>query len=118
MAAGSPIDVRPSGAQQPFLFVTGGNRPSGPRRGFAGTVAAVGLAAVGAVLFVIALVMIVALFVVAIAAALAVVAVRGLVHAVSPHRGERSVPQGGFGPASVIESTATVIRRAAPKRRV
>lgn len=118
MGAGHQVELRPEGADRPFLFVTGGNRPAGPGRGFAGTLAAVGLAAVGAVIFVIALVVIVALFVVAIAAAIAVVAVRGVVHAVSPHRGERSVPQGGFGPASVIESTATVIRRAAPKRRV
>jgi hypothetical protein len=80
-------------------------------------VAALLVAVVGAALFVVALVVIATFFVVAISAALCVVAVRGLAHSLSSRSGGRPVEPGGFRPASVIESTATVIRRAAPKSR-
>jgi hypothetical protein len=116
MAAGSPVPFRPTGADRPFPSWPGGT-PTGGRR-FLGVVAAGLMAAVGLVIFVGALIVIATLFVVAIAAALAVVAVRGIVHAISPHHGGHPVRPGAFGPASVIESTATVIRRATPKTRV
>ena len=115
MGAGDPIELHTTGAGRPFPFVTGGLPPAG--RGFAGTVVAVALAAVGVVIFLAVLLVVAAVFVVALAAALCVMAVRGLVHVLSPHAGGRPVGTGGFGPASVIESTATVIRRAAPKPR-
>jgi hypothetical protein len=115
MGEGDPIERRTTGAERPFLFVTGGMPPAS--RGFAGTVAAVALAVVGFVLFLGVLLVVAAVFVVALAAALCVMAVRGLVHALSPHGRGGPVGPGGFGPASVIESTATVIRRAAPKSR-
>jgi hypothetical protein len=82
------------------------------------TVVAVVVAGLGVVLFVVALAVIAAFFVVAIVAALGAVAVRGLVRALSLGSGAGQVAPGGFGPASVIEGTATVIRRAAPKSRV
>jgi hypothetical protein len=91
--------------------VTGG-------RGVVSTVAAVLLAVVGVAIFLAVLVVVAILFLVAIVAALGVVAVRGLVHALSPHSPPRPTEPARFGPASVIESTATVIRRAAPKPRV
>ncbi len=116
MAAGSPVPSRPTGADRPFPSRPGGT-PAGGQR-FLGVVAAALMAAVGLVIFVGALLVIATLFVVAIAVALAVVAVRGLVHAVSPHHRGRPVRPGAFGPAAVIESTATVIRRATPKTRV
>jgi len=114
MGAADSIEQGP-GMDRPFLFVAGGHPPA--RRGFVGTVLTVLMAAVGIVIFLGVLLVVAALFVVAIAASLCVVAVRGLVHALSPHSGGRSVEPGGFRPASVIESTATVIRRATPKPR-
>ncbi len=115
MGARDPIELHTTGTERPFTFVTGGMPPGD--RGIAATVGAVALAAVGVVLFLVVLVVVAAVFVVALAAALCVMAVRGLVHALSPHAGRGPVGPGGFGPASVIESTATVIRRAAPKPR-
>jgi hypothetical protein len=87
-------------------------------RGVLSTVAAVLVAAVGVGIFLAVVAVIAIVFLVAMAAALCLVAVRGLVHAVSPHAGDRPVDQAGFGPTSVIESTAKVIRRATPKSRV
>ncbi len=115
MAHGGAIRLRPSGEGRPV--------PAGPSvsnaagRGVAGTAATVLMATVGVVVFVFALLVIATLFVVAIAAALMVTALHGLVHALSPRSSGRPVPPGGFRPAAVIEGTATVIRRAAPKPR-
>jgi hypothetical protein len=72
---------------------------------------------IGAILFVGALVAITAVFLAAVLAALCVVAIRGAWHALAPRSGEHHVDEGGFRPAAVIETTARVIRSAAPKPR-
>ena len=80
--------------------------------------AAVLVAAVGVGIFLAVLVVVALVFLVALAAALCLVGVRGVAHAVSPRTAGRPTEPARFGPASVIESTATVIRRASPKSRV
>ncbi len=119
--AGSPVPFRP-------VAVMGGPSRTGARgpvggppdhgRGVLATVAGVLVAAVGLGIFLAVLAVVALVFVVALAAALCVVAVRGVVHALSPHAGGRPAEPARFGPASVIDSTATVIRRASPKSRV
>jgi hypothetical protein len=90
---------------------------TGGGRGVMTTVAAVAVAVVGIAIFIAVVMVVAVVFLLAIVAALGVVAVRTLMHAISPRRGHHPVDRTGFGPASVIEGTATVIRRAAPKPR-
>jgi hypothetical protein len=107
------------------LQVTGPGRPfqspdSGrlvTRSGVFGTVAVALTTLIGAILFVGALVVITAVFLAAVLAALFVITIRGALHAIAPRHTEHLVDQGGFRPTAVIETTAKVIRRTAPKPR-
>jgi hypothetical protein len=85
---------------------------------FAGKLALVLTALIGAVLFVGVLAVISAVFLVAVVAALCVVAIRGAWQALTPRSKRHRVHRGGFLPSAVIETTAKAIRTAAPKPRV
>ncbi|HEX3567841.1 MAG TPA: hypothetical protein VHU17_20930 [Acidimicrobiales bacterium] len=84
---------------------------------FAGKLALVLTALIGAILFVGVLAVISAVFLVAVLAAFCVVAIRGVWQALTPRSRKRRVDGGGFGPTAVIETTARAIRSAAPKPR-
>jgi len=87
------------------------------RPGIFGMVVAMLTMLIGAILFIGALVVITAAFLVAVVAALGVIAIRGAIHALAPRHTAHHVDQGGFRPAAVIETTAKVIQRSAPKPR-
>jgi hypothetical protein len=84
---------------------------------FAGKLALVLTALIGAILFVGALAVISAAFLVAVLAALCVVAIRGAWQALTPRSRKHRVDRRGFRPTAVIETTAKAIRSAAPKPR-
>jgi hypothetical protein len=107
MPSGGPV-VR-------FQFVDGERAVT--KSGFAGRVAGVLKALIGAILFVGALLVITSAFVAAVLAALCVVAVGGAFHALAPRSREHHVDRGGFRPGAVIETTAKAIRSTAPKPR-
>ena len=113
MAAGG--ELRPMGPDSPFHGMDRGHAGAGSN--LAGTLAGMVTVLIGAIFFVGALVVITAVFVVVVLIALCVVAVRGAVHALTPRSGDRPVDPGRFHPAAVIETTAKVIRSAAPKPR-
>jgi hypothetical protein len=106
--------MRNTGPVMPFQFVNRGPAVTGP--GLGDKVAVVLTAVLGSILFVGALIVITAVFVAVVLAALCVVAIRGALHAIAPSR-KHHVDQRGFRPAAVIETTAKVIRSAAPKPR-
>jgi hypothetical protein len=92
-----------------------GNQAGGSNLG--ATLLAMVTALIGAILFIGALVVITAVFLVVIVTALCVLAVRGAVHALTPRSRVHPVDQSRFHPTAVIETTAKVIRSAAPKPR-
>lgn len=98
----------------PFQSVDGGGDVA--RSSLGHKVAVVLTAVIGSIFFVGALVVITAAFVAAVMVALCVVAVRGALHAITP-AGRHRADERGFRPAAVIETTAKVIRSAAPKAR-
>jgi hypothetical protein len=104
-----------TGSGMAFQPVEHGQAVTG--QSLAGKLALVLTALVGAIVFVGALVVIAAAFLVAVLAALCVVAVRGALHALTPHSRKRRDDGGGFRPTAVIETTAKAIRSAAPKPR-
>jgi uncharacterized membrane protein YphA (DoxX/SURF4 family) len=107
--------MRPTGLGTGFPPVDRGRTVTGP--GFAVTVGTVVTALFGAVLFAGALVVIAAVFLLVTLVAAGVVAIRAAGHALIPRSGARRVEPGGFRPAAVIETTATVIRNTGSKLR-
>jgi hypothetical protein len=93
------------------VFVTG----HAQHRGHRGSLATVLVGLVGIVLFIGALLVISAVFVVAIVAALVTVGLHQVVHAVRRHPRDQPMATGGFRPAAVIDTTASVIRVASTR---
>jgi hypothetical protein len=113
MATGG--ELRPMGPDMSFHGGPGGRAGAGSS--LVSTLVGMVTMLIGAILFVGALVVITAVFMVVVLVALCVVAVRGAWHALSPRSADRPVEPARFGPTAVIETTAKVIRSAAPKPR-
>ena len=113
MAAGG--ELSPMGPDVPFHGMDHGRTGAGSN--LMASLVGVATLLVGAILFIGALVVIAAVFVVVVIVALCVAAIRGVVYALRPHSADRPVEPAQFRPAAVIETTAKVIRSAAPKPR-
>jgi predicted phage tail protein len=108
-------ELRPMGPDMPFHGMDPGRTGAGSN--LLTTLVGMVTLLVGAIFFIGALVVIAAIFMVVVLVALGVAAIRGVVHALSPHAADRPVEPAQFRPAAVIETTAKVIRSAAPKPR-
>jgi hypothetical protein len=113
MAAGG--ELSPMGPDMPFHGMDHGGAGAGSN--LAASLLGMVTLLVGAIFFIGALVVIAAVFMVVVLVALCVAAIRGAVHALRPRSADRPVEPAQFRPAAVIETTAKVIRSAAPKPR-
>jgi hypothetical protein len=108
-------ELRPMGPDMPFHGMDRGQTGAGSN--LVGTLVGMATLLLGAIFFIGALVVIAAVFMVVVLVALCVAAVRGVVHALTPRSAGRPVEPARFHPTAVIETTAKVIRSAAPKPR-
>jgi hypothetical protein len=108
-------ELHPMGPDMPFHGMDQGQPGTGSN--LIATLVGMVTLLVGAIFFIGALVVIAAVFMVVVLVALSVAAVRGVVHALVPRSADRPVEPAQFRPAAVIETTAKVIRSAAPKPR-